>query len=182
MTLKSKRKIKFIISKILGILIIVLTLTIAKLSNKFIETTFSIVIFYVYRNLFKTQWHATSMINCCIITFVILLLIVKIEINIYISCLFSVLLIFFINTISYKMCSNHEILSHKNIRELSFDELYAILQDVDYQVVKIAYNYYHKENTKTALEFAYEQNISEATLYRYLRKVKNELKSLDVKV
>ncbi len=80
------------------------------------------------------------------------------------------------------MCSNHEILSHKNIRELSFDELYAVLQDVDYQVVKIAYNYYHKENTKTALEFAYEQNISEATLYRYLRKVKNELKGLDVKV
>lgn len=181
MTLKSKRKIKYVSSKILGILIVVLILIIAKISNKLIETTFSIVIFYVYRNLFKTQWHANSMINCCIVTFVVLLLIIKIEINVYVSCLFSILLIFFINTISYKMCGC-EIITNKNIREMSFDELYAILNNVDYQTVKVVYNYYHKEPTKTALQFAYEQNISEATLYRYLRKVKNELKSLDVKV
>lgn len=75
-----------------------------------------------------------------------------------------------------------EIITNKNIREMSFDELCTILNNVDYQTVKVVYNYYHKEPTKTALQFAYEQNISETTLYRYLRKVKNELKSLDVKV
>lgn len=57
-------------------------------------------------------------------------------------------------------------LSHYSLEE--FEELYS---DLPYDIVKIVYDYYHRDKNYTVSAFADKNGISTATLYRYIKMI-----------
>lgn len=193
MKLKTKRKIKHYIGIILGVLLIVLALLIAYFKDRLIETSLSIITFYIYRYLFEKQFHANSMFNCFVITSIVLVFLINIEVRITTSVLFSITITFVLTLISYYVRDyldnkvlvsvykgKYEKFNHKAIDNLSEEEMIYLMPNIKFEVIHITYNYLHKPKNITAIGFAYKNGISEATLYRYVKQVKDNYESLRV--
>ena len=195
MKLKTKRKIKRFFARILGLIVVSLALIIAYFNNKIPETLISIVMFYIFRSLFEKQWHARSMYVCACITFVVLCVLIKLELHITISIFYSVVLTFCLTFISYfikdyndniylikEYKSKLKSINAKCIENLTLEEMVSALPKVRIDIIKVVYGYLHRNKQINIINYAYNNGVSEATLYRYLKRVKEEYKSLDTKI
>lgn len=120
------------------------------------------------------------------------IIVINIELSITISVLFSVIITFAITTISYLVRDylDKKILvktykdkldsfKHKALENLTEEEMINLMPKIKYDVLHIVYEYLHRDKTTlTASGFAYRHNISEATLYRYLKQVRDKYDSL----
>ena len=188
MKLKTKIKIKYILYYLLGVATLLLILFIAYLKNRLIETGITIILFYIYRNLFEKQFHAKSLLMCSFISVCVFVIIINIELSITISILFTVVLTFIITLVSYyvrdyldnkvlvKTYKNKlESFNNKSLEALTEDELIKLMPNIRYDTIHIVYEYLHRnKHLMNASGFAYRHNISEATLYRYLKQVKEK--------
>lgn len=191
MNLKTKIKIKYALYYILGIVTLGIILLIAYFYNRLIETCITIVIFYIYRGLFDKQYHSHSIYLCSIISILVFTVVINLEVNISISILSSVVITFILTLLSYyirdyldqKVLINtyRTKLNNINVRcieNLTEEELISLMPGIRYGVLHIVYGYLHKPKELNANGYAYRNNISEATLYRYLKQVKTKYESL----
>ena len=101
MKLRNKLRIKLFSYKMLGVGTLLLSLFIAFLLQRLIETSITILLFYPYRSLYEKQFHAKSMFVCSGISIIVLTIVSLLELPLSISILFSIILTFIITTISY---------------------------------------------------------------------------------
>ena len=192
MKLKTKIKIKYFLYYLLGVATLLVILFMAYLKERLLETSITIVLFYIYRNLYDKQFHASSLWLCSFISVIVFIIVVNIEASINISILFSIVIMFIITTTSYfvKDYLDNRILvktykskldsfKHKALENLTEEEMVRLMPKIRYDILHIVYEYLHRDKTTlTASGFAYRNNISEATLYRYLKQVKDKYESL----
>jgi len=191
MKLRTKRKIKHCIAWLLGIITILVALVISYFFDKLIETIITIILFYIYRCLFEKQWHANSMLGCFFVTSIVLIIIINIEVKITISILFSAILTFILTLISYyvkdyfddKLLVNNyknklEKYNTKCIENLTEDEMAKLMPGIRYETIHIVYGYLHRPKTLNSTGYAYRCNISERTLFRYVKQIKEKYESL----
>ena len=81
------------------------------------------------------------------------------------------------NTIKYFMLietDSHYQVKRKDIHDISYDELKILIPDIKEDILKIVYGYFHKPDYLTYIGYAYNNHISESTLFRYVKKVKKK--------
>lgn len=191
MKLRTRRKIRRNIAWTLGILSLILALVYAYFKDKIIETSIIIVSYYIFRYLFEKQWHAKSMYICFCITTAVLIVLINIDLKISISILFSVILTFILTLISYyvrdyldtKVLNKYyedklNKFKHKALENLTEDEMIELMPNIKYEIIHMVYGYLHRPKTLSASGYAYRNNISDATLYRYLKQIKDKYESL----
>ena len=179
MKLKLKIKIRYLLINILSIIVLGLILVFAYFNSKLIETIISIICFYIFRFIFVKQYHAYTSLGCAIVSLVVYCVIILLELNLSESILFSVILTFIVNLISYYVedyiDSRKQIrllndkfnkMKAKRLEELSEDELLRLLPDIKANIIHIVYGYIHRDKGITANEFAYKYNISEPLVYK----------------
>ena len=176
-------KCKFISYSLLGILTLALIIGIAYLNNRFIETSLTIITFFIFRNLFEKQYHSKSLLLCSAISVIVFTIITFIELPLNISVLFCIVVSFVTTTISYYvkdyLDSKEVKLKKKALENLTLTEMYELMPNIKRDIIKIVYGYLHKGKTLNAYGYARSQNISEPLVYKYLKKVRDEYKSLE---
>lgn len=60
----------------------------------------------------------------------------------------------------------------KHIKNYTKEEFKAMYIDIPYDIVEIVYDYLRRDKTYTVLAFARQHHISTATLYRYIKRVR----------
>lgn len=190
MRLRTKRRIKRFLGKALAVLLLISSLIFAYFQNKVIETIVVIALFYIYRFLFRKQWHANSLYLCFCITAIVLLIIINMESKLSISILFLIIITFILTTISYlvsdyidnKVLVNHyekkmSLLNNKCIENLTEEEMIKLFPNIKESIIKIVYEYLHRDIS--AEDFAYKHNLSSQSIYKYVKKVKDAYKDLN---
>lgn len=185
MKFKTKRKLRHIWYHILGILTQLAILIFGLLSDKLIEVFVSMVLFFIFSPLFEKQCHSNSFYKCSAISIIVYFIITRINLKFEMSILCTIVLTFTLTCVSYYLRNlidntillkeykkRIEALDNKCIENLTENELQERLPKIPYDVVHIVYGYLHKPKTLNATGYALKCNISEATLYRYLKKVK----------
>lgn len=186
-----KLKIKFLLYYLLGIATMIIILIIAYLNNRLIETSITMILFFVFRGLFEKQYHCKSLLMCSFVSIIVFTIVSLLELKLSISILSSVIITFMINLISYYvrdyLDSRNQIIQYKNkfkkmqakrIEELSEDELLKLFPDIRKEVIHITYEYLHRSKRITANAFAYNHSISEPLVYKYVKQVKDRYKNL----
>lgn len=98
---KLKLKLKMFGYSMLGVATLLSILAFAYLHNKVIEVAITIIFFYIFRRRYEKQYHSKSLFLCSGISFVSFIFVTKSSLNISQSILFSIILTFIVNTISY---------------------------------------------------------------------------------
>lgn len=190
---RNKLKIKFIFYHLLGVATNILILFIARACDRFLEIIVVMICFFIFRKLYDKQYHAKSLITCAFISLIVFVIISHIVVSKSISILFSVILAFIINLISYFIkdyLDNKLLVKYytdkinnlkiKCIENLTEDELYNLMPKIRKDIVRIVYNYLHKPSNMNGQIFALKNNIGEATLYRYLKLVKRTYEEMTI--
>lgn len=185
MKLKTRLKIKKLWFYILGVITLVIIESLAVIMNKGIETSITIFMFYIYRNMFEKQFHAKSLYLCSFISIIVFIVVINLEVNLATSILVAVLITFLITTISYyvrdyldykliinKYSQDIKSFNKKRLESMSEQEIVNLMPDVDEDIIHIVYGYLHRDKNLKASGYAYQNGISEATLYRYLKQVR----------
>lgn len=191
MKYKNKIKLKVFWFKTLGVLTLASILLISCLYDKLIETIVSIVFFYIFSPMFDKQFHSHSVYRCSFISITIYIILSRLTLRLGESVLCSMLLTFALTAGSFyfrdlldktvlletyrKKLAKFE---HKALENLSEVEMCEALPNVSYDIIKIVYKYLHRPKTISATAFAMRNYISEATLFRYLKKVKTAYEDL----
>ena len=187
MKLSTRRRIKRYLGWLLGIITLATALFFAYYKDRLIETSISIILFYVFRRLFEKQWHASSTYMCFFVTSIVLIIIVNAELKLSTSIFFSVIITFVLTIISYYVKDYYDNkiklkyikkMNTKAIANLTLEELLTRLPNVKESIIKIVYGYWHKDRSVTLLEYVDSCNISQALLYNYINKVKSAYKDL----
>lgn len=191
MSYKFKLKIKMLLYHLLGILTLLVILGLGWLNNKFIETLIIVICFYIYRPLFEKQYHCKSLIHCSLVSVVVFGIISNVTIKINVSLFGSIMTTLVVTGLSYIIRDYLDIkvlakmyheklksLNSKALENLTEDELIAIMPKIKYDVIHIVYNYLHRPNYQRSVDYAYKNNISEATLFRYVKLVKENYERL----
>lgn len=186
-----KLRIKFLLYYLLGIATMIIILIIAYLNNRLIETSITMILFFVFRGLFEKQYHCKSLLMCSFVSIIVFTIVSLLELKLSISILSSVIITFMINLISYYvrdyLDSRNQIIQYKNkfkkmhtkrIEELNEDELLKLFPDIRKEVIHITYEYLHRSKRITANAFAYNHSISEPLVYKYVKQVKDRYKNL----
>lgn len=173
-------KCKFISYSLLGIFTLILILGIAVINERFIETSITIICFFIFRNLYDKQYHSKSLLLCSAISVIVFTIVSLLELKINVSILSSVILSFIITTISYyvKDYLDNKTIKQKALENLTLEEMFTLLPNIKHDILIIVYDYLHKGRTLTAYGFARSKNISEPLVYKYLKKVKDAYKNL----
>lgn len=185
---KSRLKLLKLLYTGLGLLTVVLVLLIAYLNERLVETIFIIILFYIYRQFYDKQYHCRSLFMCSIVSIISFAIISRITLSLGISILYSVIITFCVTTISYLvkdyletkvLCKEY----HKRLEKLTLrstilenateQELLDATPNIRKEVVCLVYGYLHRPKGQLAASYAYNNYISEATLYRYLKLVKD---------
>lgn len=181
MSYKTKLKIKKLLYEMLGFLTMMLILGISYISNKIFEMIIVISCFYLFRNMFDKQYHSKSLINCSLVSIVVFSILSHIVVDLSISILCSAILSFVTTDISYLVRDyiDNKILikelkknENKCLENLTEKEMIELFPKIKYDVIHLVYGYMHRENGITCIMYAYQNNISEATMYRYLKMIK----------
>ena len=181
-----KIKSKFILYHFLGIFTLVVILGLSALFDKFIETSITIVFFFLFRTFYVKQYHSKSLILCSVISTFVFLFVIILELKINISITYSVILSVVITTISYYVkdyFDNKDIIASykskkKCLENLTLDEMIELMPNIKKDILEIVYGYLHKDRSITAFAYSNSRHISEPLMYKYLKKVKDEYKSL----
>lgn len=184
-----KLKLKFISYSLLGILTLTLILGVAYLNNRFIETSITAITFFIFRGLFEKQYHSKSLLLCSAISIIVFTIITFIELPLNISILFCIVISFVTTTISYYVRDYLDSLERlkqasktrkKALENLTLKEMLELMPNIKTDIIKIVYGYLHKDKTLNAYGYARSKNISEPLVYKYLKKVRDEYKSLTI--
>lgn len=191
MSYQRRLKLKYLSYNLLGISTIAVILLIAYLNNRLVETSITMTLFFVFKNLFEKQYHCKSLLMCSFVSVIVFTIVSLLELPLCISILFSVIITFIINLVSYYFrdyLDNRTELSNysakfkkmktKRLEELTEAELLRFLPNVKKDTIHIVYGYIHRDKGTTANEYAYKYNISEALMYKYLKQVKDEYRNL----
>ena len=191
MKYRSKLKLKFFGYTLLGILTNVIILIIAWLLEREVEVAITMICFLIFRPLYEKQYHAETLFRCSIISIIVFTIIANIEVEKSISILLSVILAFVITLVSsyIKEFIENKILleAYKNklesiktkcLENYTEDELIQLMPKIRKDVIHIVYGYLHRENKINAEIYAIQNNIGVATLYRYLKLVKDTYEKL----
>ena len=191
MTYKRKLKLKIMWFRTLGVLTHIAILTLSFFYDKFIESIISIVFFYVFSPMFDKQFHSASAYRCSAISIIVFVILNRATLRTGESLFCAMLLTFALTAGSYivrdildttvlvdtyrKKLAKFE---HKALENLTENELYEALPNIPYEILQIVYKYIHRPKTISATAFAMRNYISEATLFRYLKKVKTAYEDL----
>ena len=182
--MKLRIRTRLIINRIISVAVIISILVISYLNHKLLETTITMILFYIFRRMFDKQYHSYSIYGCALVSVIVFLIIIALQFNLSESILFSVIITFLVNLISYYVkdyldTKNKVKKMHtKRLEELSEEELLRTLPDIKQDIIHITYNYLHRRKGVTANEFAYNYNISEPLVYKYVKQVKDAYKNL----
>ena len=191
MKYRNKLRLKLLGYSILGILTNALILVIAWLLEKEIEVAITMICFFIFRPLYEKQYHAKSLFRCSIVSIIVFTIVANIEVEKSISILLSVVLAFVITLISsyikefienkillntYK--TKLESVKTKCLENLTEEEMIAFMPKIRKDVIHIVYGYLHRENKINAEIYAIQNNIGVATLYRYLKLVRDTYNEL----
>lgn len=187
MKYKTKFKLKKFWYYVLAILTQLVIVTVGFINEKPLEVICSIVFFFIFSPLFNKQYHSKSFYKCSFVSVIVYFIITRVTLKFATSVLFTIVLTFIVTSISYfvrdlldktlllnEYRKRLEKFEHKCIENLTESELQDNVPTVPYDIVHIVYGYLHKPKTLNATGYALKCNISEATLYRYLKKVKEE--------
>lgn len=191
MKYQSRLKLKYTLYSILGILTNAIILIIAFLLEREIEVAITMICFFVFRPLYEKQYHEKSLFRCSIVSIIVFTIVASIEVEKSISILLSVVLAFIITLVSsyIKEFIENKILleTYKNklesiktkcLENLTEEEIIAFMPKIRKDVIHIVYGYLHRENKINAEIYAIQNNIGVATLYRYLKLVRDTYKKL----
>ena len=191
MSLKTRLLLLKVGYNLLSLAVIATILVVAYFHNKIIETSITMILFFIYRTMFEKQYHAKSLLLCSVISIIVFIIIINIELPISISILYSITITFIITLLSYyvrdylddkelihKYRRKLESLNKTCIENLSQEELLKLMPDIDSDIILIVYGYLHKPKNIRADRYAYKSNVSERTLYRYVKLVKEKYESL----
>ena len=191
MKYRNKLRLKFLGYSVLGILTNALILVIAWLLEREIEVAITMICFFVFRPLYEKQYHAKSLFRCSIISTIVFMIVANIEVEKSISILLSVVLAFVITLISSYVkefienkillkvyIDKLESIKTKCLENLTEEEMIAFMPKIRKDVIHIVYGYLHRENKINAEIYAIQNNIGVATLYRYLKLVRDTYNEL----
>lgn len=184
MKLRNKIILLKILYNVLSCAILGFILFIAYLNYKFIETVITIILFYVYRRLFEKQYHADTMTMCALVSVIVFSVIIHLEVALSISILYSIVLTFIVTLISYYVKDYFDkkaklsSLNNKRLENLTRDEFYEIFKSFDLKTVNIVYDYIHR-NDLTVYDIAYKYDVSESSIYKYLKRIRHYYKTLN---
>ena len=164
---------------------------IAYLNNRVMETLLSVVLFYLYRSLYEKQFHTYSLIHCSIISVAVFGIVSAIALPLQTSLFCTILIVYALTHGSFKLRNlidstllleeykrKLEQFEHKCLENLTELELQARLPNIPYEIIHIVYGYIHKPKSLNASGYAMKCHIGEATLYRYLKRVRTEYENL----
>lgn len=191
MKYKHKWKLKKLWYRILAILTILSICVIGLLQEKLVETILSIVLFFTFSSLYEKQYHSRSLYKCSLISIIVFTIQSRVNLDFVTSIFCTIVLTFIVTYISYCVRDlfdkvllvelykqKLEQYEHKCIENLSEIELQSRLPDIPYDIIHIVHGYIHKPKNLNASGYAMRCHISEATLYRYLKRVKTEYENL----
>ena len=163
-----------------GICIIGVILSFAYITNKLFETILAIILFYVYRRFYNKQYHSKSLVLCAIISVLVFTFLTLLEFPKTTSVLSPTIFILLVTTISYvfKCYIDLKKKKVKTFNNISKEEMLLLLPNISVEKIEIVYEYIHRDKTIKAFNYAYNKQISEQTLYRYVREVKSAYKDL----
>ena len=178
--------------RILGIITLLAIILMGTLQNKFFETILAIVLFYVYAPLFAKQYHSKSMYRCSLVSIIVFAILSRTTLEFAISLFATIVITFTVTCLSYfvkDLLDNTVLLKyykdkvekieHKAIENYTLDELKAKLPNIRFDIIEIAYGYWHKPNYLNAVGYARNSHIAVSTLYKYLNIVKTEIENLE---
>lgn len=180
---------------LLGIATLGVILIIAWLSDRLIETSISAILFYIYRPLYDKQYHSKTLPLCSLTSICVFAIVSQLEVDIATSILNTVIITFAITSISYfvrdffdskilikKYKEKLDKFNCKSIENLTEEEMLKCMPKIRPEVINIVYGYLHRPKGLLAPGYAMKKHIGEATLYRYLKLVRETYESLDLKV
>ena len=191
MKYRNKLRLIYLGYSILGILVNIIILVIGWLFEREIEVAITMICFFVFRPLYEKQYHAKSLFRCSIVSITVFIIVASIEVEKSISILLSVVLAFVITLISsyikefienkmlletYK--NKLESIKTKCLENYTENELIQLMSSIRKDVIHIVYGYLHRENKINAEIYAIQNNIGVATLYRYLKLVRDTYEKL----
>lgn len=182
MSYKKKLRLKFFMYHLLGIVTLFTILIISWLSDRLFEMIVVVLGFYLFRSLFGKQYHSKSLLNCSFVSIVVFTIISNIVMEFSVSILCSIVLSFLVTYISYLVRDyiDDKILikelrktDSKCLENLTENEMIEMFPKIRYEVIHIVYGYLHRDVSITCSLYSYKNNISEATMYRYLKLIKS---------
>lgn len=159
--------------------------------NRVIEITISIVAFHIFRRYDDVTFHASTHIKCFCISLLTFLVVMKLSLPLNQSILFQIFSGYVLSKIMYfvqdyldkKILVNYykeqlENISTNSLEDLTEEEMIKYMPKIRKDIIHIVYGYLHRPNTITGQAYALQNNICEATLYRYLKLVKTTYENL----
>ena len=192
MKYSTKLKLKKCWYRILGILTLFLILLIGGIQGKLFETVLSMILFYAYSPLFEKQYHSKTMYRCSLVSIIVFVIISRTTLEFTASIFLTIVITFTVTCLSYfvkDLLDNTVLLryyknkvdkiEHKSIENYTLDELKESLPNIRFDIIEIAYGYWHKPHYLNAIGYARNNHIAVSTLYKYLKIVKDEMENLD---
>ena len=184
---KNKYKLKKMGYSLLSILTLLVILFNAWINGKLVEIIITIILFYIYRPMFEKQYHSSTLEKCSIVSIGVFIVVTRVSVDISVSLFLTVTTAFTMTAISYfvrdlldykilaeKYKKKLEMFESKCLENLTEEELMKYMPNIRKEVIHIVYEYLHRDPKIKSDIFAYHNHISERTLFRYLKLVKNE--------
>ena len=187
MKYQNKLKLKYTLYSILGIFTNLIILLFARLFEREIEVLITMICFFLFRKLFEKQYHCKTLLKCSIVSIAIFSIVAIVEVDKSISILLSIILSFVITFVSYFVkdyIDKNVIVRKLNstkvkcLENLSEEEMIKLMPNLREDIIHIIYGYLHKPKKTNAEIYAIQNNIGVATLYRYLKLVKDTYEKL----
>ena len=166
-------------------------LIIGILFNRAIEVTISIIAFHIFRRYDEKTYHASTYIKCFLTSMISFIIIMKLSLPLQQSILFQIFIGYILTKIMYfieesienkllvkKYQEKIDSLNNKCLENLTEEEIIAFMPKIRKDVIHIVYGYLHRKNKINAEIYAIQNNIGVATLYRYLKLVRDTYNEL----
>ena len=160
--------------------------------NRMIEVSITIVCFHIFRPYDEKTFHAETTIKCFFISITSFILTMKISLPIGQTILSQILLAYILTKVMYyaqDYLDNKILIKHyekklnllsinKCLNNLTLEEMQKLMPHIEFDKLKIVYGYLHRNKETNGTDYAYKNNIGEATLYRYLKQVNKTYQDL----
>ena len=185
--------IEFYCSLIFAIIVYGSILIVGILFNRYIEATISVIAFHIFRRLDEDKtFHAETHIKCWFVSMVSFLTLMKLSLPLAQSILLNILLAYCLSQVMYYVqdyLDNKILIKHyekklnllsinKCLNNLTLEEMQKLMPHIEFDKLKIVYEYLHRNKETNGTDYAYKNNIGEATLYRYLKQVNKTYQDL----
>lgn len=152
--------------------------------DKVIEMTVSVICFHIFRLKDDKTFHASNDILCWLSSMISFTIVSLISLPIQQSIFSCICLAYILSTVMYLIKDYLDLrkaedeLNKTNIEDLTYEQLLKLNRDMDKDNVKIVYDYLHRPKGTSSDKFLMGKYISRRTLFRLLKKVKENYKGL----